>query len=167
MDEKQVFRLEGFAEFEEQLKDLAEGYRSDLVARNTLVRAAKVAMEPVYAAVAQNAPYDNDRKSNVDSEGRLKPHMRETVRLDSRIVNEKDRQSGYITDTDSVIAVVSVKKSAASLSQEHGNARVAAQPFLAVSLESNIPKVLTKLKSELSYIIPAYAKKLQKRGIKK
>ncbi len=74
--------------------------------------------------------------------------------------------SGYVKDTDTVIAVVSAKKSAVSLANEFGTAKMSAKPFLIPALEGNIENVLGILKSELSYIIPAYAKKLQKKGIK-
>lgn len=155
---KQLYRLEGFAEFEQQLKDLANGYRHDLVARQTLVKAAKLAMEPTLLAAQTRAPYDEENTGPV--------HLRDTLRIDARIPSSKDKLSEYVNETDAAIAVMSAKKSAVSLSQEFGNARTAAQPFLRVSLESTAREVLNKLKSELSHIIPAYAKKLRRRGIK-
>lgn len=158
MTDKITIDLDGFAELEKQLTDLAEGYRSDLVARNTLVKAAKVAMEPVYQTAVTLAAYDVKNIDNI--------HMRETIRIDARIPNAKDEMSMYVNETDAAIAVVSVKKSAVSLANEFGTAKMMARPFLIPALESNIPKVLSKLKSELSYIIPAYAKKLSRRGIK-
>jgi hypothetical protein len=166
MADKIKFELEGFAEFEKQLLDLAEGYRSDLVARNTLVKATKRALVPVWETASVMAPYDVNRKSDYDSEGNKKPHLRETVRIDARIPYETDKMSEFVMDTDAVIGMVSVKKSAVSLSQEFGNATTVAQPYLRPALESNIPKVLAILKSELSNIIPAYAKSLRRRGIK-
>lgn len=147
--------LEGFAEFEKQLLDLAENYRSDLVARNTLVKAAKVAMEPVYQTAVSLAAYDVSNVENI--------HMRDTIRIDARIPNDKDKMSGYVNESDATIAVVSVKKSAVSLANEFGTAKMAARPFLIPAIESNIPKILSKLKSELSYLIPAYAKKLERK----
>jgi len=153
------FKTEGFAELEDQFKALAEGYRSDLVARNTLVKAVKVAMEPVLQTAQVRAPYDEvHNKTGV--------HLRETLRIDGRIPSDKDKMSEYVKDTDSVIGIVSAKKSAVSLSQEFGNARTAAQPFLRISLETNMQKVLSILKSELAFLIPVYARKLNKRGIK-
>jgi hypothetical protein len=153
------FNTEGFVELEAQLKALAEGYRSDLVARNTLVKAVKAAMEPVLQTAQVRAPYDEvHNKTGV--------HLRETLRIDGRIPSDKDKMSEYVKDTDSVIGIVSAKKSAVSLSQEFGNARTAAQPFLRISLETNMQKVLSILKSELAFLIPVYARKLNKRGIK-
>ena len=156
--DKVTIELEGFAELEEQLQDLAEGYRADLVARNTLVKAAKQAMVPVWQTATSLAAYDVTNLENI--------HMRDTLRIDGRIPNGRDEMSEYVNETDAAIAVVSVKKSAVSLANEFGTAKMAARPFLIPALESNIPKVLSILKSELSNIIPAYAKKLRRRGIK-
>ena len=160
--------FEGFSDFEQQLVELANIHRADLVVRNTLVKSAKVAMECVYHDAVAYAPYDINRPKPVHHNDLLdeKPHLRDTMRLDARIPNERDKLSEYVNDTDIAIAVVSVKKSAVSLSQEFGNARTAPQPFLIPSLRKNVQNVLTALKSELSYVIPAYAKKLQKKRTK-
>jgi hypothetical protein len=156
--DKLTFNLEGFAEFEQQLIALGKGYRDDLVARQTLAKAAKKSMERVLINVIANAPYDDDRPAT-DSN---KPHLRYTARLDARIPSDKDRMSNFVSDTDAAIAVVSVKKSAVSLSQEFGNATTVKQPYLRIALESNAQKVVNDLKSELSIIIPEYAKKLSR-----
>jgi HK97 gp10 family phage protein len=156
--DKITIETEGFADLEKQLQELAEGYRSDLVARNTLVKACKEAMVPVWQTSTSLAAYDVSNVQNI--------HMRDTLRIDGRIPNAKDKMSEYVNETDAAIAVMSVKKSAVSLANEFGTAKMAARPFLIPALESNIPKVLNRLKSELSYIIPAYAKKLRRRGLK-
>jgi len=148
-------KLEGFADFEAQLLALGNGMRSDLVARATMSKAAKAAMEPVYTRVATTAPYDEKSKGPI--------HMRDTVRVESRIPSSKDKLSDYVNETDAVIAVVSVKKSAVSLANEFGTAKMSAQPFLRPALQSNIDNVLTILKSELGAWIPAYAAKLSRR----
>lgn len=150
--------LEGFAEFEQQLRDMAEGFRGDLVARNTLTPSAKAAMGSVLDSAKSRA--------NVGSKPRddKNPiHMRDTIRLDARIPNAKDRMSEYVNDTDAVIAVVSVKKSAVSLANEFGTSKVAAHPFLRPALQENVETVLTELKSQLAVRIPDYAKKLAQR----
>lgn len=148
-------KTEGFAEFEAQLLALGNGLRSDLAARATMAKAAKIAMEPVYTRVATTAPYDEKSTGPI--------HMRDTVRLESRIPNNKDKSSDYVSETDSIIAVVSVKKSAVSLANEFGTAKMSAQPFLRVALDSNVDNVLTILKSQLGTWIPAYAAKLARR----
>jgi len=150
-----TIQLEGFAEFEAQLLDMAKGFKADAVARNTLAKAAAVAMQPVYAQVLATAPYDEKSKGPI--------HLRDTARLDFRIPNSKDKESYYVSDTDAAIAVVSVKKSAVSLANEFGTRKMAAQPFLRRALDSNAENVLTILKSELARIIPEYAAKLSRR----
>lgn len=158
--DKVTYELDGFTELESQLSDLAKGYRSDLVARNTLVKAVKVALVPAFDNVMA-APIPYDAEGNTSG-----IHLRDTLRIDARIPNEKDKMSEAVMESDSVIGIVSVKKSAVSLSMEFGNARTPAHPFLRMSFQASIPKVLSELKSELSSIIPAYAKKLSRRGIK-
>lgn len=151
------FKLEGFAEFEKQLKQLGEAYRSDLVARNTLVKAVKEALVPAYNSAYAQAAFGPPNKYGI--------HMKETMRIDARIPSEKDKLSDFVRESDAVIGVLSVKKSAVSLANEFGTAKMSAQPFLRSGFESSIQQVLNNLKSELSYLIPAYTKKLQKKGI--
>lgn len=153
----EIFKTEGFEELEQQLLQLAEGFRGDLVMRNTVTPAVRIALEPVLASVISRAPYDEKNTGPI--------HLRDTARIDARIPTSSDRKSEYVSPTDAVIGVVSVKKSAVSLSQEFGNARTTPQPFLRVSLESNRDNIVNILKSELGERIPAYAKKLAKRKI--
>lgn len=156
--QKGFYKLEGFDEFEQQLLDMAKGFRADAIARGTLAKAAGVAMQDVYYRVQATAPYDEKNVGPI--------HLRETVRLDFRIPTAKDRMSSYVSETDAAIAVVSVKKSAVSLAQEFGTKNISWKPFLRPALESLAPTVLEKLKSELSFVIPAYAKKLERKGKK-
>lgn len=159
MDQKVLINLDGFADFENQLNELARGYRHDLVARNTLTKAVKAALVPAYDSVqAMPIPYDSDNTSGI--------HLRDTLRIDARIPNAKDANSEAVMPTDAVIGILSVKKSAVSLANEFGTAKMAAQPFLRVGFERSSIQVLDALKSELSYLIPAYANKLRKKGIK-
>lgn len=153
----EIFKTEGFEELEQQLLQLAEGFRGDLVMRNTLTKAVRASLEPVLSSVIARAPYDEKNTGPI--------HMRDTARIDARIPTSSDRKSEYVSQTDAVIGVVSVKKSAVSLSQEFGNARTTPHPFLRISLESNRDNIQDILKSELAVSIPAYAKKLAKRKI--
>ena len=152
---KGFYKLEGFDEFEQQLLEMAKGFRADTIARGTLAKAAGVAMQDVYYRVQATAPYDEENTGPV--------HLRDTVRLDYRVPSAKDRMSDYVRETDAAIAVVSVKKSAVSLAQEFGTSKLSPQPFLRPSLQALAPQVLEKLKSELSFVIPAYAKKLARK----
>jgi HK97 gp10 family phage protein len=156
--QKLTFELEGFAEFEQQLKQMAEGFRGDLIARNTLVPSAKVAMESVYYSAVSRAPVGEKVRDDKNPF-----HMRDTIRLDARIPNEKDKRSEYVNETDAAIAVVSVKKSAVSLAQEFGTSKISGTPFLRIALEQNSGNVLTVLKSELASRIPDYAAKLARK----
>ena len=156
--EKLTFKLEGFAEFEQQLKEIADGFRGDLVARNTLVPSAKVAMEVVYNDAVSMAPVGDKPRDDKNPF-----HMRDTIRLDARIPNEKDKKSEYVNETDAAIAVVSVKKSAVSLAQEFGTSKISGKPFLRPALQQNAEAVLTVLKSQLGSRIPDYAAKLARK----
>ena len=156
--QKLTFELEGFADFEQQLREIADGFRGDLVARNTLVPAAKIAMESVYNSAVSRAPVGDKPRDDKNPF-----HMRDTIRLDARIPNEKDKRSEYVNETDAAIAVVSVKKSAVSLAQEFGTSKIPAHPFLRISLQQDSGTVLDALKSQLSGRIPDYAAKLARR----
>ena len=153
-----TFEIEGFAEFEQQLKQMAEGFRGDLVARNTLVPSAKIAMESVFNSAQSRAPVGDKPRDDKNPF-----HMRDTIRLDARIPTEKDKRSEYVNDSDAAIAVVSVKKSAVSLAQEFGTSKIAGQPFLRPALQENAGSVLTVLKSQLASRIPDYAAKLARK----
>lgn len=151
---KVTFNIEGFDEFEKQLKEIAEGFRADLVVRNTLRVAADEAMQPALSTAYSLAHLGPDNKYNI--------HMKNTLRINTRIPNEKDKLSYYVNEGDAVISVLSVKRSAVSLANEFGTSKVAAHPFLRVSLKSNIPKIIETLKKSLGEIIPKYAKKVAK-----
>jgi HK97 gp10 family phage protein len=150
-----TIELEGFAEFEAQLIEMGKGFRADLVAQNTLAKAAGVAMEPVLETAKAMAHYNSKTTSVI--------HMRDTLRIDFRVPNAKDKQSHYVNETDAAIAIVSVKKSAVSLANEFGTRKMSAYPFLRPALDRNIGTVASILKEQLSFIIPAYALKLSRR----
>lgn len=150
-----TIKLEGFAEFEEQLLAMAQGFRADTLARRTLALAARDAMQPVEQAAKAMAAYDENNTENI--------HMRDTIRTDYRIPNAKDRNSGHVNDTDAAIAVVSVKRSAVSLANEFGTAKMPMRPFLRPAFDSNAEAVLGILKTKLTTIIPEYALKLSRR----
>lgn len=146
--------LQGFDELEQQLLDLAQGVRADLVARQTLAKAAEKAMFPVLYHATSNAPFDEKNTDGI--------HLKYTLRLDARVPTERDKLSEYVNETDAAIAVVSAKKSAVSLSQEFGNAKTPAHPFLRPALESQAQQVVAILGTELGRIIPEYAAKVSR-----
>jgi HK97 gp10 family phage protein len=130
--ENKSVKLEGFAEFEQQLKEMAQGFRGDLIARRTLVPAAKTAMEVVLNSAKTRAPVGDKPR-----DGKNPIHMKDTIRLDARIPSEKDKRSDYVNETDAAIAVVSVKKSAVSLANEFGTSKRGARPFLRPATRSS------------------------------
>lgn len=153
-----IVKTEGLEDLENQLLGLAEGFRTDLVLRNTMTKAVKRAMEPIATAVlTAPIPYDEKNTTYV--------HLRDTLRLDARTPNARDKDSAMINSTDVVIGVVSVKKSAVSLSQEFGNARTPAQPYLRQALERNYQQAIDIFTSEMGELVPNYAKKLAKRKV--
>lgn len=157
-----IVKLEGFSELESTLLQLSKEISSrgeNLEFRRILTKSAEAAMKPVEESVTALAPYDMNRRANKAGQ----PHLKNTVKLHFRVPNEKDKQSHYVNQSDAAIAVVSVKKSAVSLSQEFGNAKTAAQPYLRVSLERNRGKVIEILKSELSQRMVAFTERIAKR----
>lgn len=149
----EIFRIEGLAELEAKLADLMALGKADLVARQTLVKAAKDAMEPVYQEVATTAPVGPG----------IPIHLKDTVRLEARIPNQSDRKSTLVQQSDVAIAVVSVKKSAVSLANEFGTSKMAAQPFLRKALASNVDQVVMNFKNDLEDYIRAVANKKRRK----
>ena len=155
----EIFRIDGLEELESKLSELMAVGRADKVARQTLVKAAKEAMEPVLMEVQATAPYDAERPR--DAKNPI--HLRDTVKLTARIPNETDRRSTMINQTDTAIAVVSVKKSAVSLAQELGTKKLAPQPFLRPALAKHKDTVVALFKDGLSEYINQVAAKQARR----
>ena len=155
----EIFRIEGLAELESKLSEIMALGRADNIARQTLVAAAKSAMEPVFNEVQQTAPYDGERPR--DAKNPI--HLRDTVKLTARIPNETDRRSTMIDQTDVAIAVVSVKKSAVSLAQELGTKKLTPQPFLRPALAKHKDTVVTLFKEDLAEYINKIAARQARR----
>lgn len=145
----EIFRIEGLEELESKLGDLMALGKADVVARQTLVKAAKNAMQPVLSEVQTTVPV-----------GPGKPiHMSSTVSLTARIPTDADRKSTMVQQTDVALAIVSVKKSAVSLAQELGTKKMAANPFLRPALAKHKDTVVTAFKDDLQMYINAIAAK--------
>ncbi len=155
----EIFRIEGLAELESKLSEIMALGRADNIARQTLVKAAKEAMQPVLMEVQSTAPYDGERPR--DEKNPI--HLRDTVKLAARIPNETDRRSTMINQTDVAAAVVSVKKSAVSLAQELGTKKLQPQPFLRPALAEHKDSVVALFKDELSTYINQVAAKQARR----
>lgn len=146
----EIFRIEGLAELEAKLSEIMALGRADAIARQTLVQAAKTAMEPVLQEVQTTAPTDTGT-------------LRESAKLTARIPNETDRRSTMINQTDVAVAVVSVKKSAVSLAQEFGTKKLAPQPFLRPALAKHKETVVTLFKEDLAEYINKVAARQARR----
>ena len=146
----EIFRIEGLAELEAKLSEIMALGRADTIARQTLVQAAKTAMEPVLQEVQTTAPTDTGT-------------LRQSAKLTARIPNETDRRSTMINQTDVAVAVVSVKKSAVSLAQEFGTKKLAPQPFLRPALARHKETVVTLFKEDLAEYINKVAARQARR----
>lgn len=135
--------IEGFDDFEDLLTQIAEEFGYKETTRNVLTPSVKVAMEPVLDAAQSLVRTDTGR-------------MKASLKVESRIPNGRDKQSAYVEAGDAVIAMVSVRQSAASLSEEFGTAKKSAHPFLRPALESNQSVVLRRLSSLLAFRLEQY-----------
>jgi HK97 gp10 family phage protein len=153
------FELTGFSELEQLLRDLGDGINKDQMIKATFVKAAKVAMEPVYNAAIAYAPYDEVNPRD----GKRPIHMRDTIKLTAKIPTQEDLQSSFVNEDTIAVARVTVKRSAVSLAQEFGTSKIPARPFLRPALDWGADTVLSSLKSQLSEIIPAYVNKLARK----
>lgn len=153
------FELSGFADFEAQIADMVKGFKADEVLKQTLVKAAEKSMQSVYYAAIAYAPYDIEKPRD-----EYRPiHMRDTIKLKAKLTTPDDRDRPSIGENSVVLATVSVKKSAVSLAQEFGTAKIQARPFLRPALQYGAPTVINDLKASLAEIIPAYAQKLARK----
>jgi len=166
-----TFTVVGTKELMQGIIELSTIHRTDLAVRATAVKAIRAALEPVLEDVIARAPYDENRLSEVyvnkDGDIKKKPHLRDTARIDARIPNEQDTNAYHLYNNDAfAMGMVSVKKSAVSLSQEFGNKNTVAQPYLRIAFETNIDKMLSIFVSQMQAIIPQYKKRLNRRGIR-
>lgn len=155
----EIFRIEGLEDLESKLSELMALGRADTIARQTLVRAARDAMQPVMQEVQSTAPYDSKKPRDE----RNPIHLRDTVKLSARIPNESDRRSTMVNQTDVAIAVVSVKKSAVSLAQELGTKKLHPQPFLRPALARHKDSVVSAFKDSLAEYINQVAARQARR----
>lgn len=157
--ETQLYQTEGFADLERQFTEIIQHVRADTAVRQNFVKALRLAMEPVRAAVQENAPYDNE-----NPRGPSRPfHLRDTVKLIARLPIEKDMKTGYGNENVIAVAVVSVKKSAVSLAMEYGTSRIGARMFMRKALKNQAENAIKIFKDQLSIMLPAYMAKINRR----
>lgn len=137
-------KTEGFDDFEKLLIQISDefGYREST--RNVLTPSAKVAMEPVFLDAKANARANTGK-------------MRDSIKVESRIPNNRDKQSQYVMPGDAVIGIVSVKQSKISLSEEFGTNKKAPHPFLRPAIEKNQETILRRLSALLAFRLQNYS----------
>lgn len=153
-----IFKTEGFAEIDQQLTELVRDIQSPSEFKQfkkILSMSTRKALQPLEEDLKARAPYDAEHNTSGI-------HLRDTTRIDTRIPTEQDKKSIMVNESDAYIAVLSVKKSAVSLSQEFGNVRTVAQPYLRITAQTGVAKATQVLKAELSQRIPEYMQKVLK-----
>lgn len=141
----------GFKELNDVLVQMGEDLCYGKTARRVLIPAIKTALQPVLEKARQLAPYDENNHST--------PHLRDTLRLNARTPTPRDQRSIYSEPNDVAIGIVSVKTDKRGISQEFGNAQVAAQPYLRPAIESTQNRVISILSSFLTYKLTSYKSK--------
>lgn len=153
-----IFKTEGFAEIDQQLTELVRDIQSPSEFKQfkkILSMSTRRALQPLEEDLKARAPYDAEHNTSGI-------HLRDTTRIDTRIPTVQDKKSIMVNESDAYIAVLSVKKSAVSLSQEFGNVRTVAQPYLRITAQTGAAKATQVLKAELSQRIPEYMQKVLK-----
>lgn len=144
-------KLTGFKELNDLLVLMGEDLCYSKTAKKVLIPAIRNAMAPVAEQVKTTIPYDE--KNNTSQ------HMRDTIRIISRVPNARDMRTQYADSNAVAIGIVSIKTDDRGMSQEFGNAVTSAQPFLRRALESNISKVINILGTHLTYKLNSYKAK--------
>lgn len=148
-------KIEGVKELEDVLKEMANDMGYKETSNKTLKPALLSAVQPVALKLFQTIPYDNSKRRRSQNG----PHMRDTIRSYAKIPSARDRRSVYVDQNDAMIGVVEIKTDKRGISQEFGNARTPAQPYLRNALESSIDESLRRFKGYLSWALGKYKSK--------
>lgn len=151
------YRTEGFDGLEEALKQLGNDFGYGVGAKKVLVPAVRDAMRPCLTtarAFILAGPYNEENHTS--------KHLVDTLKLNARQPNGKDKKSAYIDMDDVAMAMVSVYTDDRGMSQEFGNARVPAQPYLRRSLEFSASACIDQLEMILGRKIQDYRAKQTK-----
>lgn len=140
-----------------------------------LVKAVRESMQPALLTAKANVPIDTGA-------------LRESLRIEARKPNRRDKRSKYIYEGDTVIATVTtapgkvlakrkfynyaqsykekrdiystgIQSDARSIAMEFGTAKVPAKPYLRPALESNAPRIVNNLGAILKVHIEKYKAK--------
>lgn len=146
-----TFKAEGFKELHDVLIEMGEDLCYGKTARRVLIPAVKAAMKPVYDQVKTTIPYDEKNNSGM--------HMRDTVRLSGRVPNSRDMRAQHADPDAIAVGIVSIRTDDRGMSQEFGNARVPAQPFMRRALEGQAGRVINTLGTYLAFKLDHYKSK--------
>lgn len=150
-------KLEGIGPVDQIFKELADQIGDKKATSKILVPAVREAMRPVLAMAKSNAPIDTGA-------------LQRTLQTEARRPTKRDRRSKYITQTDTVIAIVTtasakklkklgIKSDARAIAQEFGSSRNAAHPYLRPALESQAQSVVNNLSTILARRLNSYKTK--------
>ena len=169
--ESVLFKVKGFQEFEDLLLQIRDDFGVK-DAKNILKTAVKDAMTPVLLTAKSLVAVDTGA-------------LRESLRIEARSPNRRDKNSRYVLDTDTIIGTVTTapgnvlarrsfhnlhnKKSkikqvgipsdARANVQEHGSYKMAAHPFLRPALESQGANAASSLGEKLGKRLEQYRSK--------
>jgi HK97 gp10 family phage protein len=180
-----TFQIQGMAETLEIFKQLADEIGDKKANSKILLPAVKEAMKPVLAMAKQLAPKDTSVLAN-------------TLTIMGRRPTRQDKKSKYVSEKDTVIAVVTTKNipkklkkefssqyvgvsgkerkkakrsfyesrgfpyDGRAVANEFGTAKMSAQPFMRVSMESQAQSVATKLGEIIKRRIEQYRSRTAK-----
>lgn len=133
----------GFDDFDKTLTQMGEDFGYTDVNKKTLIPALRAAMMVALPTAKSLARVDTGK-------------MRETIKVEARRPTDRDQESKYVYSYDAAIAILSVRQSQVSLSEEFGTAEKAAHPFIRPALQSNKDNILNTLNQQLKLKIDKY-----------
>ena len=145
----ETITTEGFDDFQKLLVQLGEEFGYTEVNKRVLIPAVRDAMQGMASQAQSLARVDTGQ-------------MKASIKVDARRPNAKDKQSKYISKDDAAIAILSVKRSKASLSEEFGDAKKPGHPFLRPTFESNISNMTRNLSETIASRLNKYQAKKSK-----
>ena len=151
------WQTSGFDGLEDVLIQLGKDFGYGDTTKRVLVPALKDAMRPAYTTARANILAGPFNAKNVST-----PHMVDTLRLTARMPTGKDKRSAYIQQNDVAMAMVSIRTDDRGMSQEFGNARTPAQPFLRRALQSASVACVDQLEMILGRKLAEYRSKQDK-----
>jgi HK97 gp10 family phage protein len=133
----------GFDDFDATLTKMGEEFGYTDVNKKVLVPALKAAMMVALPTAKALARVDTGK-------------MKESIKVEARRPTDKDQESKYVYSYDAAIAILSVRQSKISLSEEFGTADKAAHPFIRPALQTNEQNILNTLNEQLKLKIDKY-----------